>query len=151
MKLHSIYLFRYHIVFYLGNVYNNMALSSTDGSAGDRSVLSLCMSCDINAVHSIERCLWKGTETPSHGESRLPYTNAQPLFFSISNIYLLHLYTCGHVLAMAHMWRSEANLWELVLFFYSVGSRDRTQVLRQQVPLPNEPSLRPQTFCLPKN
>lgn len=100
MKLHSIYLFRYHIVFYLGNVYNNMALSSTDGNAGDRSVLSLCMSCDITAVHSIERLPMKtdGTETPSHGESRPPYTNAQPLFFSISNIYLSHLYTCGHVL-----------------------------------------------------
>lgn len=55
MKLHSIYLFRYHIVFYLGNVYNIMALSSNDGKAGAWSMLSLCVSCDLTAVHSIKR------------------------------------------------------------------------------------------------
>lgn len=49
---------------------------------------------------------------------------------------------CGHVLAMAYMWRSEAN-----------GSRDRTQVLRldSKYPHPVNHLSGPQPFCPPQN
>lgn len=48
---------------------------------------------------------------------------------------------CGHVLAMAYMWRSEAN-----------GSRDRTQVLRldSKYPHPVNHLSGPQPFCPPQ-
>lgn len=55
MKWHSIYLFRDHIVFYPGDVYNIIALSSPDGKTGDRSMLSPCVSCDRTVIHSTER------------------------------------------------------------------------------------------------
>lgn len=31
--------------------------------------------------------------------------------------------------AMAHIWRSKDNLWDLVLVLYHVGSRNQTQII----------------------
>lgn len=48
-------------------------------------------------------------------------------FLDILHFYLFILCT-SH--ATAHMWRSEDNLWDLVLSFHRVGPRDGTQVIR---------------------
>ena len=37
---------------------------------------------------------------------------------------------CGHVCAMACMWRSEDNLWQLVLPVHCVDPGDQTQTVR---------------------
>lgn len=103
MKLHSIYLFRYHIVFYLGNVYNNMALSSTDGNAGDRSVLSLCMSCDITAVHSIERLPMKTALRRHPTENQSSLTPMHNICFLVFLIFIYYIYT--HV-GMCLLWHT---------------------------------------------
>lgn len=45
-------------------------------------------------------------------------------------IYMcVYVYVYGHASAIAHMWRSEDNLWVLVLCCHHVGLRDQTQVL----------------------
>lgn len=53
-------------------------------------------------------------------------------------------------------WRSEDKLWESVVWFYHVGSRNRTFVIRLselQLPFPTEPSHQPQKifFIYSKN
>lgn len=40
------------------------------------------------------------------------------------------LSACGSVLAPAHMWRAEDNLWDLVLSSYQVDYGDQAQVAR---------------------
>lgn len=92
MKLHSIYLFRY-IVFSLGNVYNIIALSSTDGKAGDRSMLSLCMSCDIRAVHSTERLPLKTALRRRPVENQGSLIPMHKLCFLVFLIFIYYIYT----------------------------------------------------------
>lgn len=40
------------------------------------------------------------------------------------------MHGCVCVIAMACVWRSEDNFWELVLSFYHVGSWNHTEVVR---------------------
>lgn len=45
-------------------------------------------------------------------------------------MYLLCVHVCGHACVKSRMWRSEDNLWELILSFHQMGSGDQTQVVR---------------------
>lgn len=59
-------------------------------------------------------------------------------------IHVLCVCVCVHVHATAYMWKLEDNLWELVLFFYSVGFEKQTHCQGQwQAPLSTEPSYQP--------
>lgn len=91
--------------------------------------------------HSIEKLPMKTAfKNPPSAQHRSLYIhpNSDLLSLIIFNVYLLCLYACERVRAMAHVGGGVRGQLGSVSF-HSVGSRDRTQVLTwQQVPVPSE-------------
>lgn len=117
LKLQSLRWLRY--VFYLANAYIRV-LSLADGKTPDRSVLW------HNWKNSIERLPMKTAPknhpADQHGSLYIHPHSVLLSLIIFNYVYLLCLYACGHVHAMAHIGRSEANLWESVLSFHHVVS-----------------------------
>lgn len=69
-------------------------------------------------------------------------------FYKFLNLEVF-FFVCVHacLCTVVHIWRSEGNFLESVLSFHHVTPRDLTQVW-WQVPLPVQPSHKPETFSL---
>lgn len=48
----------------------------------------------------------------------------------ILNLFIVHVHVCTYMCNIAHMWRSESNLWLLVYSFHHLCSSDPIQVIR---------------------